>query len=307
MGTSSKKHHYVPKLYLRQFATGADQITTVRLPGDVRYTSSVTDTGSENRFHTIPQNTANPEALEDAFSDLEDAAAPVLRSIESGTWPLSLDDRVTVGAFVTIQALRVPEQRRLMKSLQADMVEREKRQVTEHGAAQWFADHGVRVDDERAREEWQRVIDGDEPLVTIDAAYHAEQIATHADAVLPHLLARRWNLVRFDTPSLLTSDAPVSLHDASDGRPGRWGLLNAPTITVPLSRTTALLLADPVQARARIEVEAAAHGKFDSVAAGKAKDARHLNERTAHNAAQALFHHPDDEAIVPRTLPDPRE
>lgn len=307
MGTSSKKHHYVPKLYLRKFANGADQITTVQLPGGVRYTSSVTDTGSENRFHTIPQNPANPEVLEDAFGDLEDAAAPVLRNIESGAWPLSLDDRVTVGTFVTIQALRVPEQRRLMKSLQVSMVQREARYVAEHGAAQWFADHGVRVDEERAREEWQRVIDGDEPLVAIDAAYHAEQIAIHADTVLPHLLARPWTMVRFDTPSLLTSDAPVSLHDVSDGRPGRWGLLNAPTITVPLSRTTALLLAKPVETRTRIEVEAVAHGNFDSAAAGTAKYARHLNERTAHNAARALFHHPDDGAIVPKTLPGPRE
>jgi hypothetical protein len=304
---SAKKHHYVPKFYLRKYATDAGQISTVRLPGGRWYTSSITDTGSENRFYTIPQNTVNPESLEEAFGEIENAAAPVLRDIELGGWPLSLDDRVAVAAFVTMQALRGPDQRRLMNSLQVEVLDRESRYVAEHGATQWFADHGVHADEKLAAEAWRLLIRADEPFVEIDAAFHAGQIAKQAETVLPHLLARRWHLVKFDVPSLITSDAPVSLNDVRDGRPGPWGLLNAPTISFPLSRRMALLLAKPVPAQTRLEMEAVVDGAFDSVVVGTGEDARRLNERTAHNAGLAVFLHPNDEALLPTTLPRPRE
>ncbi|GAB7303712.1 DUF4238 domain-containing protein [Clavibacter michiganensis] len=304
---SAKKHHYVPKFYLRKYATDTEQIRTVRLPGDRWYTSSITDTGSENRFYTIPQNIVNPESLEDAFGEIENAAAPVLRDIEAGKWPLSLDDRVAVAAFVTMQALRGPDQRRLMNSLQLEMVDRESRYVAEHGAAQWFADHGVHADEKQAAKAWQLLIRADEPFVEIDAAYHAGQIGRLAETVLPHILARRWSLIKLDIPSLITSDAPVSLNDVRDGRPGPWGLLNAPTISFPLSRTMALILAKAVPAQTRLDMEAVVNGAFDSVVVGTGEDAKRLNERTAHNAGLAVFHHPSDEALVPTTLPRPRE
>ncbi|OUE19144.1 hypothetical protein BFL36_13965 [Clavibacter michiganensis] len=303
----SKKHHYVPKFYLRKYATDTEQITTVRLPGDGRFTSSIADTGSQNRFYTIPQNTANPESLEEAFGEVENAAAPILRRIESGRWPLSLDDRVAVGAFVTVQALRGPDQRRLMNSLKVAMVERATRYAAERGAAQWFANHGVYADERQAEEAWRLLASADEPFVAIDAAYHAGQIAKHSETVLPHLLARRWNLINFEVPSLVTSDAPVGLHDVQDGRPGPWGLLNAPIISFPLSRTSALLLSKTVPPRTRLDMNAVVHGALDSAVEGAARDAKRLNERTVHNAGLAVFHHPDDGALVPTTLPRPRE
>lgn len=299
----SKKHHYVPQLLLRRFATEEEQIVTVRLPGGTRFTASVLDTGSENKFHTVSRNKANPQVLEEAFGELEGAAAPVLRRIESGGWPLSLDDRITLGAFVALQALRGPEQRRLMRTLQAERVERETQHVEERGAANWFADHGLHLAEERARDAWYSATGAGEPLVTIDAAYHAEQIAAHAETVLPHLLARYWTLVRFDVPTLIASDAPVSLDDVRDGAHCRSGLLNAPSISLPLSRTTALVLGATYPSESQDETKALLRGVLDREAVGNDAWANRLNSRTVHNAARALFHHPDDGALVPSELP----
>jgi hypothetical protein len=37
----AKLHHTVPQFYLSGFATDSKRITTVRLPGDKRYTSRI--------------------------------------------------------------------------------------------------------------------------------------------------------------------------------------------------------------------------------------------------------------------------
>ncbi len=299
----SKKHHYVPQFLLRRFATEEKQIITVQLPEGRCFTSSVLDTGSENKFYTLSQNNPNPEALEEALGELENSAAPVLRCIESGDWPLSLDDRIILGAFVTLQALRGPDKRRLMRTLRAEMVERETQRVEEHGASKWFADRGLHLTEERACNAWDSVIGTGEPLVTIDADYHLEQIATHAETVLPHLLARSWTLVRFKVPTLIISDVPVSLNDVQDGACGNWGLLNAPSISLPLNRTTALVFGTTYPSKSEKEVKKLLEGTFDQEVVGNEAWASWLNARTVHNAYRALFHHPDDGALIPSEFP----
>lgn len=306
MPAPAKKHHYVPQFYLRKFAEN-EQVATVRLPGDRRYVSSVIDTGSENRFHTVRQHTDNPEILEDAFAELEDDAAPVIERVEEGLWPLPRDERMTLAGFVLFQALRGPDQRRLMKALQARMVERETSRVAEQGAARWFADRGLLVDEDRAQEAWDRTTNSEEMPVVIDALYHAGRIASLAERAMPHFIRRRWKLIRFDSPSLITSDAPVGIDDVDDGEHGRYGLVTARRISYPVSRTLAIVFGAPVQVRARIELAAVHAGRFDSVARGTAENQRDLNQRTVHNAARALFHHPDDDALIPAGLPNPRD
>jgi hypothetical protein len=306
LSAPAKKHHYVPQFYLRKFAED-EQIATVRLPGDRRYVSSVIDTGSENRFHTVRQNPANPEILEEAFGELEDDAAPIIQRVEDGLWPLPREERMTLAGFVVFQALRGPDQRRLMKNLQTRMMERETRAVAERGASRWFEDRRLHVDGDAAKEAWDRTASAEEPPVVIDALYHAGRIASLAERVMPHFIGRRWKLVRFDYPSLVTSDAPVSLDDVSDGEQGRYGLMTARTISYPLSRTRALLFGDTVPVRARVELAAVRSGKFDSQVRGTADDQRYVNGRTVHNAARALFHHPADAAYIPVELPNPRD
>ncbi|PRZ12015.1 uncharacterized protein DUF4238 [Nesterenkonia sandarakina] len=256
----------------------------------------------ERGFYAVNAHPVDSEALEKAFGPVEGLAIKVFKKIDSGTWPLSVDDRIALGAFVILQALRGPNLRQLAESLQAGIVERENQRVAEHGAAKWFAERGLQLTEQRAREGWDAAVGTGEPLVTIDAAYHARQIATHAETVLPYLLGRYWTLVRFDAPTLITSDAPVSLHDVEDG-PRRWGLLNAPSISLPLSRTTALVFGATYSLESEDDAEALLGGAFDQVVQGDNVWKKRLNARTVHNATRTLFHHPDDATLIPSELP----
>lgn len=300
--SDGNRHHYVPRSYLNRWATGG-LVGVIDLVSGARYRRAVARVAMQRGFYALDAHPVDSEIVEKAFGSVERPASKVFAKIGTGTWPLSLDDRTTLGAFVTLQALRGPDHRRLMESLQSAMVERETRRVAEHGAAKWFADHGLDLTEERAREAWDSAVGAGEPLVIIDAAYHAEQIATHAETVLPHLLSRYWTLVRFDAPTLIASDAPVSLQDPQDEHQGSWGLLNAPSVSLPLSRSTALVLGAPYPSKSQDETETLLKGAFDRQVAGTTAWARRLNARTVHNAARDLFHHPDDAALVPGELP----
>jgi Protein of unknown function (DUF4238) len=85
LGEVAKPNHTVPRLYLRGFANDAEQITTVRLPGDGRLTQA------------IEKSTSEP-------SEIEGSAVSVLRAIESGAWPLSKEQRGTLATFIAAQA-----------------------------------------------------------------------------------------------------------------------------------------------------------------------------------------------------------
>jgi hypothetical protein len=50
MGEQAKRHHLVSKFYLRYFADERDQITTVMLPGDRRFTQSINNCLGQQRL-----------------------------------------------------------------------------------------------------------------------------------------------------------------------------------------------------------------------------------------------------------------
>jgi hypothetical protein len=64
----AKLHHTVPRFYLHSFANDAERITTVRLPGDRRYTQGIGSTAATNHFYSIDGHPLGPDAFEKALS-----------------------------------------------------------------------------------------------------------------------------------------------------------------------------------------------------------------------------------------------
>lgn len=299
------KHHFVPQSYLRRWAD-AGEVRAATIATGRRARGGVGVTGMKRGFYAVDSYAEDPNAVEKAFGSVGYPGKRVIDKIVDGkkgeVWPLSLDDRVALAAYVALQALRGPELRRLMQSLQDDMVERETRFVEEHGAAKWFASHGLPLTKERARDAWDAEVGAGDSLVDIDALYHAQRIADGSDAVMALFLSRYWTLVRFDTPCLITSDAPVSLNDVHDEL-REWGFQNAPSVSLPLNRTTALVLGAVYPCQSEGETEALLNGAFDREVEGNEAWARRLNARTVHNAEDELYYHPDDAALIPSELP----
>lgn len=309
----AKRHHHVPQFYLRGFADG-EQITTVRLPGDKRYTSSVRKTAAENGFYAVPGHQDGPDVFEKILGDAEGEASVVFKKLEAGTWPLVLDDRVTLASFIALQVARGPEQRRNMQHLQAQIARLEVGAVGKAGVKGWAKRKlGLDLDDAAAELVWNQATGPEGPPVQVSALSHIRQMGEMVQGLVKYIAGRPWTLVRFDKRSLITSDTPVALvpHPEDDDEDEEFtalrgvGFMTAWGITYPLTRKLGLIMSDPMVFADEVGVERVARGEMDKAQRGTTQMEKFINYSTTSSASLSLFHHPDDRRFVPDELPEP--
>jgi hypothetical protein len=308
MADEAKLHHTVPQFYLRGFADDAARITTVRLPGEKRYTSRVKNTAAINRFYSIDGHPKGADAFEKALSDLEGSAASILRMIERGTWPLSEEQRGALATFLVVQYLRGPDHRRTLEYLGGQMISLEAATIGRENVQDWVKDrYGLELDEDEAEAVWQQASQPGGPPVTISPVEHIKEILQTAQELLKYVWCRPWTLIRFGRRSLITSDSPVGLVPRPGSGPG-WGVgfLTAWGITFPLTRRLGLVMGDVESlAKANVPMERVRAGKLDRVEPATTRLAMFINDVTVHSASEYLYHHPDDGAALPSPLPEP--
>lgn len=307
MSNKAKLHHTVPQFYLRGFATDIERITTVRLPGDKRYTSRIRNTAATNRFYSIDGHPDGADVFEKALSQLEGDAASVIRAIDGGTWPLSEEQREILTTFMAVQHLRGPDHRRTIEYLAAQMTRLQVQVTGRDNVKQWVEKrYGVEVDDDEAETLWQQATQPSGPPITIAPIAHIEQIIDGAGGLLPYIVSRPWKLVRFKRRSLITCDSPVALVPDPNEEPWRGvGFAMAWGITFPLTRKLGLIMSS-VEPLIEFDypVQKVRAGDMDTVEAGTTATEKFINESTVGSASEFVYHHPDDEAFLPSPLPD---
>lgn len=302
----SRRHHTVPKFYLRGFALD-DRITTVQLPGNKRFTQSVSDASVGKDFYMLEGHPDGDDAVERALAETEAATSPVFKRILSGVWPLALEDRMLLGHFLSLQAARVPVQRRTQNQLASQLLRLQVGVEGKEALRQKLGGMGSPVSDEVLERTWTLITRPGGAPVELANAVHIEQMLKISDAIFVYIVGRPWSLVRFERRSLLTSDNPVALVPDPDDEPWQGvGYLNAWAVTFPLTRKIGLVMSTPQKLiEAEVPVERVHTGEADQLWAGTTKWEKFINYNTIVNASQWLFHHPDDGGLIPDELPEP--
>lgn len=308
MSEVAKLHHTVPKFYLRGFANSDERITTVRLPGDKSYTQLIDKTAAINHFYSIdhPQGS---DAFEKALSDMEGGAASVLRAIEGGLWPLTEEQRGTLGTFMAMQAVRGPDHRRTMHYLAAKMTKLEVEVGGRENVQQWVKNrYGLELDDDEAEVVWQEATQPGGPPISFTPEAHIAHFVETAAKLVQYILGRPWTLARFERRCLYTCDSPVGLVPRPEDEPWQGvGFMTALAITFPLTRKLGLVMGDIMPlAEANIDVDRVRAGEGDGVEPGTTSLARLFNDTTVDSASEYIYHHPDDVNVLPSPLPEPR-
>lgn len=303
----SKRHHTVPQFYLRGFAAD-DRIATVRLPGDHRFMQSVRDASVAKNFYALEGHPDGSDVVERALSEIEGAAAAVLAKIERGAWPLATEDRMTLGSFISLQATRVPVQRRSLDQAAAMMARLQIGAAGKSGLRRRLAETGQEVSEDLVERLWAMSTQPDGPPIKRPVAEHLEQMLDLADELLKFIVGRPWTLVRFERRSLITSDDPVALVADPSAEP--WdgvGFMTAWGITYPMTRKLGLLMSsiEPL-IDANVAVERVHQGGADMEQTGTTAMERFFNLQTTFGASQWLFCHPEDQRFVPEELPQAR-
>lgn len=301
----ARRHHTVPRFYLRGFAE-QERIATVRLPGDQRFVQSINDASVAKDFYAVAGHEDGDDVIEKILSDVEGATAEVFRTIANGTWPLSLDDRMSLGDFVALQVTRVPVQRRTMDHIAQQMLRLEIGAGGKPGLRQRLEQQGGEVTDELVETLWQQATRREGPPMERPKVEHIKQMIGLAGELHKYIVGRPWTLVQFDRRSLITSDAPVGLVRDAQAEP--WmgvGYMTAWGVTFPLTRKLGLLMSSPEPLiELEIPVEQTHEGAADTTRLGTTELERFFNHHTVVNASEWLFHHPEDEKFVPEQLPD---
>ena len=303
---TSRRHHTVPKFYLRGFAEG-ETVLTVALPGHRRYKQSVNDASVETDFYALPGHEAGDDVFEKALSSVEAAAGAVLKKVSSGMWPLGERDRTTLSYYIALQAARTQSQRRTADSLAAQIMRLD---IGLGGQARFRDRLQSRVGElgeGRLDELWKQSVRPEGPPIRISNARFTEQIRSTAESIVPYLVGRPWTLVRFDKRSLVTSDAPVGLVQQPDENPWEGvGYLTAWGVTMPLTRKLGLVLGDPMPFADKVPLERVRRGELDTLMpVGTVQMEKFLNEQTISHASKWIYLHPADERFVPDELPEP--
>jgi hypothetical protein len=303
----SRRHHTVPRFYLENFARDG-QVGTVVLPGDRRFQQSVRKASTSNDFYSLGSpTTEGADEFERVLARLEGMAAPVVKKVLGGVWPLGTEDRALLAEFVAVQYLRGPNHRIHMQNMRAQF---SRMDISLRGK-DWMANEfrerlGRELEPDEVDRLWEQATRQEGPPLTISSAQHVKSIVETLPEVYWYFAARPWSLLRFERQRLLACDTPVCLIPSDDAP--AWagvGLLNAWALALPLSRTTALLMTDPGPIADRTTREHVATGALDLTPPPSVKWARVLRGATLGNARQFIYHHPDDTQLVPSKLPEP--
>ena len=279
MAQVKRGHHTVPQFYLDAFANDDHHLGVVRLSSEKKFQQSTRDATVLRDFYNIDSR-ADPNAIENLISEIEGGAAAVFRKvIVDQDWPLDSNERAILATFFGLQRVRGPNERQLVDEI-AKVIASEMESAAD-------TDTSTAADTDQLTPK----------VAHIKSMLDIQQYA-------PYYFARTWRLVRFDRKRLLTCDAPVSLLPYPEApADGPVGIGTAWLILFPMSRTVGIIMS----ANMIDQPAAVASGQTDVTMQGSAYLADLFNEATISNARESIFHHPDDESLIPAELPARRD
>jgi len=297
------RHHLVPQTYLRRFADNKSRVVLVDRD-DLAHTVR---TGTKNAcaevgFYdwTPDLDPASPplepgaddaEFIEKAFSVFESrASGPISRLLASGA-PPSDEDRYDLANILALQITRTNRFREDLTAMGTWAARRHwMESLDDEKVAALLREQGRPDSPADVRAFIEEVTGPGGPRLVPDKAFTIQQsIGTALGTFVRALWQRQWVVVRFEQPSILTSDEPVVAWHPEDEP---VTAVNAPIVWVPMGRQHVLQLMPS--------------SHHDTSRVGTQREADHINSLVATQADRWIVHHPDDTALVARLDLGPR-
>jgi hypothetical protein len=294
----------VPRFLLAGFAGADGQLIAERRDRTRRRLVSVDTAVAELGEYSLAADRAGAPELAGLLGEAEARAAAAVRGITGGAFPPGEADRASLALVFAVQLLLGRYHR------------------AEAARAAAFAGQIITAtieETEAAREESEEAGEEEESQSEAPAGEQIElPVAEHPDLPRPdaatvmlpgqppvprslatvpvlarQLAARTWQLVRFRSPVLLTSDTPAVLWaPSSAAKPYEVGLGSAHEVRVPLDAWHALIVARRAPAGEIVR-------DLDE------RHARALNRTVAEAAAEWMYYHPESDPMGGVELPSP--
>ena len=307
----------VPRFLLTGFADAGGQLMAERRDRTRRRLLPVDAAVAEVGDYVLPAEDVGAPALARLLSEAEARAEDTIRRMTAGVFPPRETDRASVALVLAVQLLLGRYHRAAAVRTAALVGQLIVSTIEETAAAQGESREETA---EVASDDPEDVDEGDdaEDADDLEDTEEAEDEATDAEpgsveaprailsgasptqhslAMVPQLArqlaARTWQLVRFPSRALLTSDTPAVLWTPSESaKPYQFGLGSAHEVRVPLDPRHALIVARHAQAGEIVRDLSERH-------------ARALNRTVAEAAAEWMYYHPESDPLEGVELPSP--
>ena len=222
-GAEPKRHHYVPRFYLRGFVGEKDRLFVVDRPSERAFRTAPDNVAGEKYFNRIEVKGVGPNAVEKTLSEFEGEVAPALERIKAERSLAKEEDRAALVNLMAAVALRNPWRRKAIREIYDQAAQRRiaeklgtregwNESVAEMKAAGvWNEDAGVTFDD------MQEAMKDAKFEIPKELNIAAE--IDHHDHLTELLWKRKWQMLVAAEGSggFVTSDDPVCLRWA-DGQ-----------------------------------------------------------------------------------------
>ena len=287
-----RRQHTVSRFYLRGFAAGGRTLIRVPLDDPARsHRISVDDATVMRDFYTLEDIDGGlDDFFEHAFGEIESEAAPALRRAlepaENGRWSLSKDDKAVLALWLALQYLRAES----IRTAHTEMLALGIRLIVGVSGKESLRRHievaeATPVSDARLDAEWEDLTQPGGTRLRPAAHEHLQSVSSLLLPTSEVLFDRQWSLDVLTRKRIVTSDHPVVL--LPDGDTPEWeglGLYTA-ALAVPLNRHHVLVIGTST-------------GLPDMRVPGNAALANAVNAHVIWNARRAVYHHPEDTAVV---------
>jgi hypothetical protein len=234
-----RAHHFVPQCWLAGFTdTGQKdgQIWVTDLARKKQWRTSPANAGHHRDFYRISDPKLDPVVVEKTLSRIENAVAPLLKTLGQGQREPTEDELEVLVWFMAIQWVRVPAFRPTLLAI-ADSLHRSQLSIALKSRESWAAalkDAGIPADspgaDYDAMREFER---SGQYSLTAEPEWYLQRGFAAVPAITRSLMARRWAMSFSKSGSFIGSDSPVALDGPKDGK---VGFKNAEIVTYSVSR-----------------------------------------------------------------------
>jgi hypothetical protein len=237
---TNSKDHYIPQFYLRGFANDSSKLSIwKRKDGQIRISNIDNSVAAIGGYYTAEESDGSrTDIFEKSYAQIEASVVPIVKNISS-IFPYipSGEDKKALSNYIAAQFVRIPIHRKQFEMTFDAVNKISARESLIYRASETKGP----LNEEQYKFVKNPHMVKIKPKKSLSVALEFENIPV----IARYLFCRRWDIIAYNKPAIITSDNPVLLVPNAKDANLPVGIATAEKIIFPLSATRMLVMSLP--------------------------------------------------------------